>query len=122
MFYSPEIIKCEECHDGNEYTHSYRCDKHQHKGQVVDDIKQKVSKKGTTIFNMTHRADGNISIFAGGEWLSFKGAHAKYILELQDKIQALQLENEGLREASDRWYRECQRYVNLYRATLQDKE
>lgn len=48
-----------------------------------------MTDKQPTIFNMTHRVDGNLSIFAGGEWLSLKGAHAAYIYEMHDRIEKL---------------------------------
>ena len=41
-----------------------------------------------TIFNMTDREKGKLSIFTGGEWFKFAGKRAAYIYKMNDKIES----------------------------------
>lgn len=71
----------------------------------MTDIEKQEPKKSMSIFNMTDRGKGKLSIFTGGEWFKFAGKRAAYIYRMNDKVESqsaeLLLARERIRTLED---------------------
>ncbi len=62
------------------------------------ELKQRV--EGMTIFNMSNRDKGELSLFVDDTWLELSGGHAAYFYTMHDRLENLKEQNEKLVEAA----------------------